>query len=130
MCISIFHLLPNADNALTLFQIDRYRVCRSTGIQWMPIEEFAAHSALLRDKSRKFIYVRQGSILQLFYGLLGSWTAYLISVLYVVDYWYESVQRMVNKTEKSAKEDKEKRDTIYTKNQADSVAYQTEKQLK
>ncbi|GJT81657.1 NUDIX hydrolase 8-like protein, partial [Tanacetum coccineum] len=68
MCISIFYLLPNADNALTLFQIDRYRVCRSNGIQidryrvcrsngiqWMPIEEFAAHSALLRDKSRKFI---------------------------------------------------------------------------
>ncbi|GJX15132.1 hypothetical protein Tco_0206890, partial [Tanacetum coccineum] len=58
MCISIFYLLPNADNALTLFQIDRYRVCRSNGIQWMPIEEFAAHSAFLRDKSRKFIYVR------------------------------------------------------------------------
>ncbi|GKE95926.1 auxin transporter-like protein 2, partial [Tanacetum coccineum] len=27
--------------------------------------------------------MRSGIILQLFYGLLGSWTAYLISVLYV-----------------------------------------------
>ncbi|KVH88520.1 Heat shock protein 70, conserved site-containing protein [Cynara cardunculus var. scolymus] len=33
-------------------------------------------------------------------------------------------------TEKFAKEDKEKRDAIDTKNQADSVVYQTEKQLK
>ncbi|GKC42005.1 putative heat shock protein 70 [Tanacetum coccineum] len=31
------------------------------------------------------------------------------------------VQRMVNETEKSVKEDKEKRDTIDTKNQADLV---------
>ncbi|GJX01768.1 stromal 70 kDa heat shock-related protein, chloroplastic-like protein [Tanacetum coccineum] len=37
---------------------------------------------------------------------------------------------MVNETEKSVKEDKEKRDTIDTKNQADLVVYQTEKQLK
>nr|GFB40657.1 stromal 70 kDa heat shock-related protein, chloroplastic-like [Tanacetum cinerariifolium] len=37
---------------------------------------------------------------------------------------------MVNETEKSAKEDKEKHDTIDTKNQADSVVYHTEKQLK
>ncbi|GKF41081.1 putative heat shock protein 70, partial [Tanacetum coccineum] len=36
----------------------------------------------------------------------------------------------VNETEKSVKEDKEKRDTIDTKNQADLVVYQTEKQLK
>ena len=40
------------------------------------------------------------------------------------------VQRMVNEAEKFAKEDKEKRDAIDTKNQADSVVYQTEKQLK
>ena len=37
---------------------------------------------------------------------------------------------MVKKTVKFAKEEKEKRDTIDTKNQADSVLYQTEKQLK
>jgi hypothetical protein len=37
---------------------------------------------------------------------------------------------MVNEAEKFAKEDKEKRDAIDTKNQADSVVYQTEKQLK
>ncbi|GJZ98928.1 stromal 70 kDa heat shock-related protein, chloroplastic [Tanacetum coccineum] len=41
-----------------------------------------------------------------------------------------TVQRMVNEAEKFAKEDKEKRDAIDTKNQADSVVYQTEKQLK
>ncbi|OIW13599.1 hypothetical protein TanjilG_07941 [Lupinus angustifolius] len=41
-----------------------------------------------------------------------------------------AVQRMVNEAEKFAKEDKEKRDAIDTKNQADSVVYQTEKQLK
>lgn len=37
---------------------------------------------------------------------------------------------MVKEAEKFAKEDKEKRDSIDTKNQADSVVYQTEKQLK
>jgi len=37
---------------------------------------------------------------------------------------------MVNEAEKFAKDDKEKRDAIDTKNQADSVVYQTEKQLK
>lgn len=40
------------------------------------------------------------------------------------------VSRMVKEAEKFAKEDKEKRDAIDTKNQADSVVYQTEKQLK
>ncbi|KAK9911470.1 hypothetical protein M0R45_035378 [Rubus argutus] len=42
----------------------------------------------------------------------------------------DEVQRMVNEAEKFAKEDKEKREAIDTKNQADSVVYQTEKQLK
>jgi heat shock protein 1/8 len=37
---------------------------------------------------------------------------------------------MVKEAEKFEKEDKEKRDAIDTKNQADSVVYQTEKQLK
>lgn len=37
---------------------------------------------------------------------------------------------MVQEAERFAKEDKEKRDAIDTKNQADSVVYQTEKQLK
>lgn len=37
---------------------------------------------------------------------------------------------MVSEAEKFASEDKEKRDAIDTKNQADSVVYQTEKQLK
>lgn len=37
---------------------------------------------------------------------------------------------MVQEGERFAKEDKEKRDAIDTKNQADSVVYQTEKQLK
>lgn len=37
---------------------------------------------------------------------------------------------MVKEAERFAKEDKEKRDAIDTKNQADSVVYQTEKQLK
>lgn len=37
---------------------------------------------------------------------------------------------MVSEAEKFAMEDKEKRDAIDTKNQADSVVYQTEKQLK
>ncbi|EPS66995.1 hypothetical protein M569_07782, partial [Genlisea aurea] len=40
------------------------------------------------------------------------------------------VERMVKEAERFAKEDKEKRDAIDTKNQGDSVAYQTEKQLK
>lgn len=40
------------------------------------------------------------------------------------------VDRMVKEAEKFAKEDKEKREAIDTKNQADSVVYQTEKQLK
>lgn len=37
---------------------------------------------------------------------------------------------MVKEAEKFAKEDKEKRDAIDTKNQSESVIYQTEKQLK
>ena len=40
------------------------------------------------------------------------------------------VDKMVKEAEKFTKEDKEKRDAIDTKNQADSVLYQTEKQLK
>uniref|UniRef100_A0A804N434 Uncharacterized protein n=1 Tax=Zea mays TaxID=4577 RepID=A0A804N434_MAIZE len=42
----------------------------------------------------------------------------------------DEVERMVEEADKFAKEDKEKRDAIDTKNQADSVVYQTEKQLK
>ncbi|XP_059460186.1 stromal 70 kDa heat shock-related protein, chloroplastic-like [Corylus avellana] len=42
----------------------------------------------------------------------------------------DEVDRMVKEAEKFEKEDKEKRDAIDTKNQADSVVYQTEKQLK
>ncbi|KAG9133104.1 hypothetical protein Leryth_018663 [Lithospermum erythrorhizon] len=41
----------------------------------------------------------------------------------------DEVERMVQEAEKFAKEDKEKREAIDTKNQADSVVYQTEKQL-
>ena len=37
---------------------------------------------------------------------------------------------MVREAEKFSKEDKEKRDTVDTKNQADVVIYQTEKQVK
>ncbi|KAL6952866.1 70-kilodalton heat shock protein [Sarracenia purpurea var. burkii] len=40
------------------------------------------------------------------------------------------VERMVKEAEKFAREDKEKRDAIDTKNQAESLVYQTEKQLK
>ncbi|KAI5055737.1 hypothetical protein GOP47_0029258 [Adiantum capillus-veneris] len=42
----------------------------------------------------------------------------------------DEVERMVNEAEKFSKEDKEKREAIDTKNQADSIIYQTEKQLK
>ncbi|XVE80884.1 hypothetical protein DITRI_Ditri15bG0016900 [Diplodiscus trichospermus] len=42
----------------------------------------------------------------------------------------DEVDRMVKEAERYAKEDKERRDAIDTKNQADSVVYQTEKQLK
>ncbi|KAJ8436920.1 hypothetical protein Cgig2_017345 [Carnegiea gigantea] len=42
----------------------------------------------------------------------------------------EEVDRMVQEAEKFAKEDRERREAIDTKNQADSVVYQTEKQLK
>ncbi|EOY04636.1 Chloroplast heat shock protein 70 isoform 1 [Theobroma cacao] len=42
----------------------------------------------------------------------------------------DEVDRMVKEAERFAKEDKERRDAIDTKNQADSVVYQTEKQLK
>lgn len=47
-----------------------------------------------------------------------------------VNLWLMQVDRMVKEAEKFAKEDKEKRDAIDTKNQAESVVYQTEKQLK
>ncbi|CAA7403874.1 unnamed protein product [Spirodela intermedia] len=42
----------------------------------------------------------------------------------------DEVERMVSEAERFAAEDKERRDAIDTKNQADSVVYQTEKQLK
>ncbi|KAL3513516.1 hypothetical protein ACH5RR_026233 [Cinchona calisaya] len=42
----------------------------------------------------------------------------------------DEVDKMVQEAEKFSKEDKEKRDAIDTKNQAESVVYQTEKQLK
>ncbi|KAK6116660.1 hypothetical protein DH2020_049594 [Rehmannia glutinosa] len=42
----------------------------------------------------------------------------------------DEVDRMVKDAEKYAKEDKEKREAIDTKNQAESTVYQTEKQLK
>ncbi|KAF3495899.1 hypothetical protein DY000_02054226 [Brassica cretica] len=42
----------------------------------------------------------------------------------------DEVEQMVQEAERFAKDDKEKRDAIDTKNQADSVVYQTEKQLK
>ncbi|XP_074279583.1 stromal 70 kDa heat shock-related protein, chloroplastic-like [Silene latifolia] len=42
----------------------------------------------------------------------------------------DEVDRMVQEAERFAKEDQEKREAIDTKNQADSVVYQTEKQLK
>ncbi|XP_039033813.1 heat shock 70 kDa protein 6, chloroplastic-like [Hibiscus syriacus] len=42
----------------------------------------------------------------------------------------DEVGRMVKEAEKFAKEDKERRDAVDTKNQADSVVYQTGKQLK
>ncbi|KAK4352745.1 hypothetical protein RND71_028263 [Anisodus tanguticus] len=42
----------------------------------------------------------------------------------------DEVDRMVQEAEKFAKEDKDKREAIDTKNQAESVVYQTEKQLK
>ncbi|KAJ8442888.1 hypothetical protein Cgig2_022254 [Carnegiea gigantea] len=42
----------------------------------------------------------------------------------------DEVERMVKEAERFAKEDKEKREAIDTKNQAESVMYQTEKQLK
>merc|ERR1719218_225513 len=41
----------------------------------------------------------------------------------------DEVDRMVNEAEKFASEDKEKREAVDIKNQADSTAYQTEKQL-
>ncbi|KAG6535473.1 hypothetical protein ZIOFF_000473 [Zingiber officinale] len=41
----------------------------------------------------------------------------------------DEVERMVNEAEKFAKVDKENRDAIDTKNQSESVIYQTEKQL-
>ncbi|CAK7344733.1 unnamed protein product [Dovyalis caffra] len=42
----------------------------------------------------------------------------------------DEVEKMVREAEKFAKQDKEKRDAVDTKNQADSAVYQTEKQLK
>ncbi|HBC42722.1 MAG: molecular chaperone DnaK [Pseudanabaena sp. M158S2SP1A06QC] len=42
----------------------------------------------------------------------------------------DEVERMVNEAERNAATDKEKRDRIEAKNQADSLAYQAEKQIK
>jgi chaperone protein DnaK len=42
----------------------------------------------------------------------------------------DEVDRMVNEAERFASEDKEKRDAVETKNSAESLVYQTEKQIK
>ena len=42
----------------------------------------------------------------------------------------DEVDRMVNEAEKFGEEDKKKREAVETKNQAESLLYQTEKQLK
>jgi molecular chaperone DnaK len=42
----------------------------------------------------------------------------------------DEVERMVNEAERNSAADKEKRDRIEAKNQADSLAYQAEKQIK
>jgi molecular chaperone DnaK len=42
----------------------------------------------------------------------------------------DEVERMVNEAERNSSADKEKRDRIESKNQADSLAYQAEKQIK
>jgi hypothetical protein len=48
----------------------------------------------------------------------------------VVLWVFLKVERMVSEAEKFGQEDKEKREAVDTKNQADSTIYQTEKQLK
>jgi molecular chaperone DnaK (HSP70) len=42
----------------------------------------------------------------------------------------DEVERMVNEAEKFGAEDKKKREAVEAKNQAESLVYQTEKQLK
>jgi heat shock protein 1/8 len=42
----------------------------------------------------------------------------------------DEVERMVKEAEKFAGEDKERREAVDTRNQAESLAFQTEKQLK
>ncbi|KAI8004676.1 hypothetical protein LOK49_LG08G01898 [Camellia lanceoleosa] len=73
-------------------------------------------------------------------GTTNLWEASVLMVfhqLHVVFHRLKSnltsmpmVDKMVKEAEKFAKEDKEKKDAIDTKNQAESVVYQTEKQLK
>jgi hypothetical protein len=48
----------------------------------------------------------------------------------VVLWVFSKVERMVREAEKFGQEDKEKREAVDIKNQADSTIYQTEKQLK
>ncbi|KAF3949119.1 hypothetical protein CMV_024966, partial [Castanea mollissima] len=64
-------------------------------------------------------------------GVLAGEVSYIV-LLDVTPFTLPSdkVDKMVKEAEKFAKEDKEKRDAIDTKNQADSVLYQTKKQLK
>lgn len=54
----------------------------------------------------------------------------ITNISYKYLFYVMQVERMVKEAERFSKEDKEKRDAIDTKNQADSVVYQTEKQLK
>lgn len=42
----------------------------------------------------------------------------------------DEVERMVKEAEKFASEDKERREAVDTRNQAESLAFQTEKQIK
>jgi len=53
-----------------------------------------------------------------------------VPVFIIISWMMLQVERMVKEAERFSAEDKEKRDAIDTKNQADSVVYQTEKQLK
>ncbi|KAJ0011062.1 hypothetical protein Pint_33030 [Pistacia integerrima] len=62
--------------------------------------------------------------------LLGSGKKQDITITGTSTLPTEEVEKMVQEAERFAQEDKEKRDTTDTKNQADSVVQQTEKQLK
>ncbi|KAJ4880349.1 hypothetical protein Rs2_37404 [Raphanus sativus] len=86
-------------------------------------------STLLKDDVCKIVKPNNTASVISFVMERRLW-AFIVKLVYWVYLFDKKVNHTVQEAERVAQSDKEKRDAIDTKNQADSVVYQTERQLK